>query len=489
LSGHTTARTGRQALTVAPRTAVTDPAAWLGRYLHTVVAVDGACALAGGLAALVLRSEDHGLGRTPYVIFTLSLPLLWCLSVALARGYDARIVGLGSDEFRRVFNAAVGLTAAIAIVSYATRGEVARSYVLIALPCATALDLAARYALRKRLHRRRRRSGTFMRRVIAVGHADGVTDLITELRREPHHGLTVVGACLTAGPAQAQVAAVPVCGGLERIDSAVSDLAADTVAVLACPELNGTRLRELAWQLEKTGTGLCVAPAVIDVAGPRTTIRPVAGMPLLHVDHPELTGYRWVIKGAFDKVSAATALVVLAPLMAGIALAIRLGDGGPAFFRQTRVGKNGHPFMVCKFRTMVVDAEQRKAALLPHNDGDGVLFKLRNDPRITRVGGWLRKYSLDELPQLWNVLKGDMSLVGPRPAVPAEAALYGSYVRRRLVVKPGITGLWQVSGRSDLPWDEAVRLDLRYVENWSLALDLQILWKTWSAVFKGSGAY
>jgi len=488
VSGQTTTRAGRKAITVAPRTAVADPAAWLGRYLQAVVAIDGACALAGGLAALVIRFQDPVVARPPYVIFTLILPLLWWLSVTLARGYDPRIVGLGSDEFRRVFNAAVGLTAGIAIVSYATKGEVARGYVLIALPCTVALDLAARYALRKRLHRRRQ-SGAFMRRVIAVGHAEGVTDLITELRREPHHGLTVVGACLTEGSAEAQVAAVPVCGGLDRVQSAVSDLGADTVAVLACPELNGTRLRELAWQLEKTGTGLCVAPAVIDVAGPRTTIRPVAGMPLLHVDHPELTGFRWVVKGAFDKVSAAAALVVLAPLLAAIALAIKLGDGGPAIFRQTRVGKDGHPFMVCKFRTMVVDAEQRKAALLAHSDGNGLLFKMRSDPRITRVGRLLRKYSLDELPQLWNVLKGDMSLVGPRPALPAEADLYGNYVRRRLVVKPGITGLWQVSGRSDLPWDEAVRLDVRYVENWSLALDLQILWKTWAAVFNGSGAY
>jgi exopolysaccharide biosynthesis polyprenyl glycosylphosphotransferase len=488
VSGQTTTRASRKALAVAPRAAVADPAAWLGRYLQIVVAVDGACALAGGLVALMIRFQDPVLGPVPYVIFTLSLPFLWWLSMALARGYDPRIVGLGSDEFRRVFNAAVSLTAGIAVVSYATKGEVARSYVLIALPCTVALDLAARYALRKRLHRRRR-SGAFMRRVIAVGHVDGVTDLITELRREPHHGLTVVGACLTAESAETQVAAVPVCGGLERVESAVSDLGADTVAVLACPELNGTRLRELAWQLEKTGTGLCVAPAVIDVAGPRTTIRPVAGMPLLHVDHPELTGFRWVVKGVFDRVSAAAALVVLAPFLAAIALAIKLGDGGPAIFRQTRVGKDGHPFMVCKFRTMVVDAEQRKAALLAHNDGNGLLFKMRSDPRITRVGRLLRKYSLDELPQLWNVLKGDMSLVGPRPALPAEADLYGNYVRRRLVVKPGITGLWQVSGRSDLPWDEAVRLDVRYVENWSLALDLQILWKTWAAVFNGSGAY
>jgi exopolysaccharide biosynthesis polyprenyl glycosylphosphotransferase len=485
---HTTTRTDRTALAAVPRQALANSVTWQGRYLQILLAVDGACALAGGLAALAIRFEDPGTGQVPYGLFTACLPVLWWLSVALARGYDARIVGLGSDEFRRVFNAAVGLTAAIAIFSYATKSEIARGYVLVALPCALALDLAARYALRKRLHRRRR-SGAFMRRVIAVGHADDVAHLITELRRDAYHGLTVVGACLTGGTSRSLVAAVPVCGGLDRIQSAVSDLGADTVAVLACPELNGVGLRELAWQLEKTGTGLCVAPALLDVAGPRTTIRPVAGMPLLHVDHPELTGLRWVVKGAFDRASAAAALVVLAPLMAGIALAIRLGDGGPAIFRQTRVGKDGDPFLVCKFRTMVADAEQRRAELHAHNEGDGLLFKMRNDPRITPVGSWLRKYSLDELPQLWNVLKGDMSLVGPRPALPAEAALYGSYVRRRLVVKPGITGLWQVSGRSDLPWDEAVRLDLRYVENWSFALDLQILWKTTSAVIQGSGAY
>jgi exopolysaccharide biosynthesis polyprenyl glycosylphosphotransferase len=212
-------------------------------------------------------------------------------------------------------------------------------------------------------------------------------------------------------------------------------------------------------------------------------------MPLLHVDHPELAGARQVIKGTFDKVVALTALIVLAPLLAGIALAIRLSDHGPALFRQTRVGKDEQPFTVYKFRTMVRDAEKQKSALQAKNEGNGLLFKMRNDPRITPFGTWLRRYSLDELPQLWNVLRGDMSLVGPRPALPEEAAAYDYYVRRRLAVKPGVTGLWQIKGRSDLPWEEAVRLDVRYVEQWSLVLDLQILWKTWSAVIRGSGAY
>jgi exopolysaccharide biosynthesis polyprenyl glycosylphosphotransferase len=253
--------------------------------------------------------------------------------------------------------------------------------------------------------------------------------------------------------------------------------------------MSGVRLRELAWELEKTGTDLCVAPALLDVAGPRTTIRPVAGLPLLHMDHPEFTGTKQVIKDAFDKIVGLSALALTAPVFLFVTLIIRLDDGGPAFFRQTRVGRDGRDFTVYKFRTMVMDAEKLKTELTASNDHDGVLFKMRKDPRITKVGSWLRRWSLDELPQLVNVVRGDMSLVGPRPALPDEAARYGDYVRRRLVVKPGLTGLWQVNGRSDLSWEESVRLDLRYVENWSLVLDLQILWKTLSAVWRGSGAY
>jgi exopolysaccharide biosynthesis polyprenyl glycosylphosphotransferase len=424
-----------------------------------------------------------------YVIFTAILPLLWWCSVALAGGYDARFIGTGSEEFRKILNAALGLAASVVIVSYVTRFEPARGYLLIALPSAATFDLIVRYSLRERLSRLRRRYGTRMRRTVAIGHVAPVADLAQLLRRDPSHGLVIVGACVVGAQDRDEVADIPIYGGLDRVAQAVSDAQADTVAVLTSPEMNSARLRELAWQLEKTDTDLYVASALLDVAGPRTTIRPVLGLPLLQIDHPELTGFRWVIKGLFDRVTAAAALVVLAPMLAAIALTIRLDDGGPAIFRQTRVGKDGRPFMVYKFRTMVVDAEQRKAELLAHNEGDGLLFKMRTDPRITRTGRFLRMYSLDEMPQLWNVLKGDMSLVGPRPALPAEADQYGNYVRRRLLVKPGITGLWQVSGGSDLPWDEAVRLDVRYVENWSLALDLQILLKTVSAVIKGSGAY
>jgi len=459
---------------------------WARDYLHKAAVADLGCAAVGVLVATQIRFGND-VTRT-YLALSLALPLLWVAALWLAGAYDARFIGTGSDEFRRVLNAGVSLTAAVAIFSYAVNLQLSRAYVVIALPAVTVFDLCARYWMRKHLHRRRM-AGKCLHSVIAVGHESAVADLVRELRRDQYHGLTVAGACV-AGPGERdQVAGVPVYGGLDDITAAVKAFDADAVAVTACPEMDGMRLRCLAWELEKTGTDLCVSPALLDVAGPRTTIRPTAGLTLLHVDHPRLTGSRLVLKSLFDRCSAAVALIMLAPVMAAVAAAIFLHDRGPALFTQLRVGKDGRAFTIYKFRTMVVDAERRRAQLMASNDCDGVLFKLRRDPRVTAVGAHLRRWSIDELPQLFNVFFGHMSLVGPRPALPAEAERYAEYVRRRLVVKPGLTGLWQVNGRSDLPWDESVRLDLRYVENWSFALDLQILWKTISVLLRGSGAY
>ena len=462
---------------------------WTGRYLRQALVIDGAVALAAGLLALRSRLDHHGHVPAAYVALTFGLPFAWIACVALARGYEARYIGAGADEFRRVINAGIALTGAVAILSYATTARVSRGYVLVAMPSVVALDMVARYWLRKRLHRVRAQGGC-MRRAVAVGHPKDVEALINELRREPYHGLSVVAVCLAGtGGSEESLQGIPVHGGLDNVMPAVRQSDADTVAVLACPEMNGVELRKLAWELEKTDTDLCLAPALLDVAGPRTSIRSAAGLPLLYMDHPDLTGIRQAVKSLFDRLAAFSALLLLAPLFLGIAVAIKLGDGGPVLFRQVRVGRNGRPFHVYKFRTMVQNAEQQKMRLEGLNDGNGVLFKIKDDPRVTKAGTWLRRFSLDELPQLINVLIGQMSLVGPRPALPEEAARYGDYVRRRLAVRPGITGLWQVSGRSDLPWEEAVRLDLRYVENWSFALDLQILWKTWSAVIRAHGAY
>lgn len=466
-----------------------DSMVWTSVYLRRAGLADCLCALAAGLLAFKIRFSGPGHAPDAYLALSLSLPLLWPLTVALSGGYDSRFIGVGSDEFRKILNAGVCLTAAVAVLSYATKADIARGYVVIALPCTTLFDLSVRYALRKRLHRLRR-IGKCLRRAVVVGHASVVANLAVVLRRETHHGLSVVAACLADDvDARSEVAGVPAIVGLDNVAEVVQRFRADTVAVLACPEMSGVQLRDLAWELEKTDTELCVAPALLDVAGPRTTIRPVAGLPLLHVDHPEFTGARRLIKAAFDRAVAAATLILIAPLFAFVAVVIKMADGGPVLFRQIRVGKDAEVFTLYKFRTMVLDAEERKSQLTACNEHDGVLFKIRNDPRITKVGGWLRRWSVDELPQLINVLLGDMSMVGPRPALPAEAARYAEHVRRRLMVKPGMTGLWQVNGRANLSWDESVRLDLRYVENWSFVLDLQILWKTAAAVRRGSGAY
>jgi exopolysaccharide biosynthesis polyprenyl glycosylphosphotransferase len=465
-------------------------ASWKSAYARRTACVDALCMLTAALLAANIRFLGPECRPQAYLAITCLLPIAWVIMLRLCGGYDARFIGVGSDEFRKMFNAGVCLTAAVALASYATKFNLAREYVGTALPTATVLDLCARYWLRKRLHKKRGR-GYGMQRVVAIGHPDSVADLISELARHAHHGLSIVGACLTGDTSFLSViSGVPVLGGIDATMKAVDLLEADTVAVLACPELSGGRMRELIWELEEFGTSVYMAPTLLDFAEARTTIRPIAGLPLLHLEHPRRTGSRIIIKALFDRTAATLALFLLSPVFLAIALAIKAEDGGPVFFRQVRVGRRGQRFKVWKFRTMVVDAEQIKARLVELDEGNGTLFKMRRDPRITKPGTWLRRYSLDELPQLINVARGEMSLVGPRPALPEETAKYdGTHMIRRVVVKPGITGLWQVSGRSDLSLADSMRLDLHYVENWSLFLDLQILWKTGRAILGGDGAY
>ncbi|GAA1015258.1 exopolysaccharide biosynthesis polyprenyl glycosylphosphotransferase [Acrocarpospora pleiomorpha] len=456
---------------------------WTLRYRVSAAMSDIICAFLAGAAAVVLRFGEVTPYVEPYVLLSGTLPLLWVIVMALNRVYEPRLIGVGSEEFRRIAQSGIALIAAVAIAAYVTKTDLARGYVVLALPLMTILTLLGRYGLRRGLHRRRSR-GQCMRRVVAVGHPEAVADLVRLFRRERYHGMDIVAACL---PEEGPDVGVPVLGDFSDVPLVVNRINADTVAVLACPEFDGIALRRLAWRLERSRTDLVVAPALMEVAGPRTTIRPVAGLPLLHVEHPELAGVRRLIKNGFDRLVAGVVLILLSPLLLALAVAVRATSSGPALFRQTRVGRDGQEFTILKFRTMAQDAEHRKIQLV--SDADGVLFKIRRDPRITRLGARLRRYSLDELPQLINVVNGHMSLVGPRPPLPEEVARYGDDVRRRLLVRPGMTGLWQVNGRSDLSWEESVRLDLRYVENWSLMLDLQILWKTWSAVARGAGAY
>jgi exopolysaccharide biosynthesis polyprenyl glycosylphosphotransferase len=326
--------------------------------------------------------------------------------------------------------------------------------------------------------------------VLLVGRGNAVLQLAAQLQRERFAGLEVVAACVTEGDRErvGRARDVPV-GGLDEVLAMAARHDVDTIAVTSSSETAADYLRRLSWQLEGSDLELLVAPGLVEVAGPRLHIRPLEGLPLLVVEQPRFEGWPRVVKGAVDRVIAGLALLLLAPVVMGIALAVRAGSPGPVLYRQQRIGLNGRPFTLFKFRSMVVDADARQTALHDQNISDGLLFKVRHDPRVTPVGRWLRRYSLDELPQLLNVLNGSMSLVGPRPPLPGEVARYDSSVSRRLLVKPGLTGLWQISGRSDLPWEESVRLDLRYVENWSLALDALILWKTGRAVLSSAGAY
>jgi exopolysaccharide biosynthesis polyprenyl glycosylphosphotransferase len=409
----------------------------------------------------------------------------------LARAYEQRFLWVGPEEYRRVFSAATLQLAVIGTVSWAFKLEVARGFVVVALPLATALTLVQRYARRSRLNHVRAK-GECSQSALIVGHRNGVQALRAQFEREPYHGYRPVGCCLPADQysrTDMTFEGLPVLGDLEEVGDVVRKYQIDTVAVLPSPELDGAALRRLGWELETTDAELLLAPAVTEIVGPRVRIRPVCGLPLLHMERPELHGIRRLTKAAVDRVGAAVVIALVLPVLVSAALAVWLTDGGPVFFRQTRVGRDGRNFSMLKFRTMVKDAHGMMPALQACDEGNGVLFKMRQDPRVTRVGRILRRSSLDELPQLVNVLRGDMSLVGPRPPLPSEVQRYGLDMRRRFLVKPGMTGLWQISGRSDLSWGDSVRMDLRYVENWSLAMDLMIMWKTIGAVRRGSGAY
>ncbi|WP_308167628.1 sugar transferase [Catellatospora tritici] len=464
---------------------------WESRYVKSLVVGDATVGLVAALVALRLI-----FGRTAleeYLYFSLSVPVTWIVTLFCSRAYDRRYLFVGNDEYQRVLRSGLILAAAIGLGSYALDLGVARGYVVIAVPIVTFLGLVSRYLLRRRLHRAWA-DGKCLRRVVVVGHESSVIELTRQLRHERYHGLGVVAACvpvLRPGTPLADMG-IRVYNTIREVPAVVRDAGADTVVVLTCPELAGAELRRLAWRLEQSKVDLMVASALIDVANSRTTIRPADGLPMLHLDHPRFSGTRHLVKDMVDRVGAALLLLAFSPLLLFCALAIRLPrDGrGPVFFKQIRVGQNGKEFPIFKLRSMYVDAESRLAQLTHLNESsDGVLFKMRNDPRVTPIGRFLRRFSVDELPQLINVLRGEMSLVGPRPPLPSEVASYPADMHRRLVVKPGLTGLWQVSGRADLSWDESMRLDLRYVENWSLTLDLVILLRTCTAVLRSSGAY
>ncbi|MCW4384757.1 sugar transferase [Salinibacterium sp. SYSU T00001] len=425
-------------------------------------------------------------------VYSLAVSLAWLLLLTVSGSRDRRIVGVGAMEYRRVAQASFATFGGLAIVVYLFDLQLARGYFLIALPVGLLALTLVRWSWRTWL-RAKRREGDYSTRALLVGSPESVRHTVNELARMPEAGYAVLGACLPL-ERRHDDAGVPVVGSFETVFEALRSSGADTVIVTSSDELSAERIRRLSWQLEPGRQHLIVAPSLTDIGGPRIHTRPVAGLPLIHVETPRYEGPKLYLKRAFDVVATSLGLVLLSPVLALIALAIKLDSAGPVLFAQPRIGRNGREFKMLKFRTMVPDAEavlerMRQNGEFDKDDGNGVLFKMRDDPRVTRIGKFLRRFSIDELPQLINVLTGDMSLVGPRPPLAREVAEYDGHVHRRFLVKPGVTGLWQVSGRSNLSWEESVRLDLYYVENWTLTGDLMLLWRTARAVLARDGAY
>lgn len=459
------------------------------------------------VAFVVMVPSLYSLPATrPFTLLgALACSAAWVLALAVNGAYTRRHLGDGPEEFGSVLRTGFAVTATLGLVSYVFQLELPRRDVLLAVPLITVGTALGRYAWRRWLHARRAQ-GLSMSRTLVVGEPSAVAEMSAHLGREHFHGIQVVGACAPVAapdatqpdrsqPDRTQVAPhgtktsqVELLGAIAEVPQVVVDHQIDTVIVVGA-QLTGEPLRRLSWALEKTGAELMVAPGLVEVTGTYVSLRPAAGLSLLRVERPVHHSGRLLAKSALDKTLGSALFLAAVPVVLAAALAVRCTSPGPAFFPQQRVGRDGRTFTMWKLRTMVQGSEQAQDSLLDRSDRDGLMFKMRQDPRVTRVGKVLRKYSVDELPQLWNVVRGDMSLVGPRPPLPREYALYHDATHVRLRVKPGLTGLWQVSGRADLPWDESIRLDLRYVDNWSLAMDLQVLWRTVRAVASGSGAY
>lgn len=453
-----------------------------GAYVRHACTVD---LLVSAAVVLMVLLASHALNG-PDAIWSVAVAVVFVGLIAAFGGYDHKSLGDGPEEFRAVLRAGVGAVATVGLASVVLAVHLPRGVVAATVLAVVPAVVVGRYALRQSLHSRRSR-GEAMSRTLVVGDAESVHRVITDLRAATYHGYRIAGVCLPSIADQPPQDAVPTLGALADIPQVAYDHHIDVVIVTGS-ELAGVALRRLSWALGRSGTELVVAPGLVEVLGPRVQLRPTAGLTLLEVETRSPRS-RMFAKAVLDRTLAATLLAVALPVILGSAIAVALTSTGVPFYRQKRIGVDGREFTMWKLRSMYKDADARRAALLGRSDRDGLMFKMHDDPRITPVGRVLRRYSLDELPQLWNVLRGDMSLVGPRPPLPEEVNAYRDAVNRRLRVRPGLTGLWQVSGRANLSWEESVRLDLRYVDNWSVAMDLLILWKTGRAVFGASGAY
>jgi exopolysaccharide biosynthesis polyprenyl glycosylphosphotransferase len=470
---------------------------WSHSYLMRLRVTDTAIIITAIAASFVVRFGPDDVATNisgfpvPYLVISLLIAFSWSIALSIGHTRDARVCGMGLTEYRRVASASALTFGTLAIVFLVGKVDIARGYFILALPVGAVALIGSRWLWRRWLIAQRRYDH-YLSRALVVGDRDDVGYVASQIWAKSGAAYHVVGVAVDGEDREmieVGTQRLPVVGGLGDVTAAAGRLGVDTVIVAGQPRGGSRYIRNLGWALEGTATDLVLASRLTDVAGPRIHFRPVEGLPLIHVEIPQFEGGKHVLKRMLDIVMTAGGLLVLAVPMLVIGLLVRLDSPGPALFRQERVGRNGSTFKMLKFRSMVVDAEAHLATLTERNEGNGLLFKMKDDPRVTGIGRFIRKYSLDELPQLWNVLVGDMSLVGPRPPLRREVDGYETHVHRRLYIKPGLTGMWQVNGRSDLSWEESVRLDLYYVENWSLTGDLVILWRTARVLLHPTGAY
>ena len=459
------------------------------RLQRSDLAIVSGVAVVASLVPLVLLpaglTPDNALRQAAIIAL---IVVAWSAALWVFRTRDSRVLCVGVTEYKRIVSSSTMTFGILGIAFVIVPVDSARWYFLLSLPLGVFGLLLDRWLWRKWLVRQSA-DGSSLSRVVVVGTRAEVEYIVRQVRKGSAAAYSVIGAVIEGASDRTRALGIPVWDDLDNVAAHVAALGADAVIVAGTPSGRGSYVHDLAWALEGSATELILATNLVNVAGPRIHLRPVEGLPLIHVEIPQFEGGKHALKRVFDILTSGAALVALAPVLAILAALVMLDSPGPALFRQVRVGRDGSTFTMFKFRSMTVDAESQLDSLRDRNEGAGALFKIRNDPRVTRLGAFMRKHSLDELPQLWNILLGDMSVVGPRPPLPREVTDYEDHVHRRLYIRPGLTGMWQVNGRSTLDWEASVQLDLYYVENWSLVGDLVIIWRTFRELRQPVGAF
>lgn len=443
--------------------------------LRALLCVTDAVIAVAGVAAAVAVNRPH----------VAVIPVLWLAMMWIRASRHSRVADLSDLRLYTKLNVNFVLIVTLAAIIF---DNLAGTRATLAISAGVA---AAGYGVRALLDTgwaRQRLRLAVSETVVIVGSLESVARTIAEW--ENVDAIDIVGVCLSEsdfGPEE--VRGVPVLGSVADVANLARRSHIDIVAVHDVDKLGGLQLAKLQWALEDVGTQMSVITPMTNTMVERARVRTAGRRLIVDIAYSRPQGVVAFLKGVVDRIIALVALLIASPFLIVAGVLVKVTSKGPVVFKQTRVREHGRTFTMYKLRTMSEDAEDRLADLMELNEVGGGLFKIKNDPRITPVGVWLRRLSIDELPQLWNVVKGDMSLIGPRPALPSEVASYDQMARRRLAVKPGLTGLWQVSGRSDLDWESTVRLDLYYVENWSFMFDIEILARTVRAVLAKSGAY